>query len=340
MTDQERIMTFIRAVGPTIPSKVAKQINTQILLASAHLSDLSAQGKVKISSLKVGGTPLYYLPGQESQLYGFAAGNLNPKDFQVLELLRDRKVLREKDLDLLSKVALRNLKDFAMPMQVTTQDRTELFWRWHTLSDEELKTRIAEVVNVAFPAPPQPVTEVQPIQEVEPLTPEPLPVEAVPEVKQEVKPEVKREIKREIKEKEIFTSLEVKDEKQKTLTTPIVEKKKPGRKKAPITDDEFLPVLEEFCDKLKISIEQREVLRKNTEINLVVKVPSVVGKMTYFCKAKNKTRYDEKDLSSAYVEAQMKKLPLLFLYNTEFNKKAQEMLSSGAFENVVVKKIE
>ncbi len=332
MTDQERIMTFIRAVGPTIPSKVAKQINTQILLASAHLSDLSAQGKVKISSLKVGGTPLYYLPGQESQLYGFAAGNLNPKDFQVLELLRDRKVLREKDLDLLSKVALRNLKDFAMPMQVTTQDRTELFWRWHTLSDEELKTRIAEVVNVAFPAPPQLVTEVQPLPEIKPVTPEPLPIAAVPEVKSEVKPEIKK--------KEIFSPIEVKDEKQKTLTSPLVEKKKPGRKKAPITDDEFLPILEQFCDRLKISIEQKEIMRKNTEINLVVKVPSVVGKMTYFCKAKNKIRYDEKDLSSAYVEAQMKKLPLLFLYNTEFNKKAQEMLSLGAFENVVVKKIE
>ncbi len=337
MTDQERIMTFIRAVGPTIPSKVAKQINTQILLASAHLSDLSAQGKVKISSLKVGGTPLYYLPGQESQLYGFAAGNLNPKDFQVLELLRDRKVLREKDLDLLSKVALRNLKDFAMPMQVTTQDRTELFWRWHTLSDEELKIRIAEVVNAAFPAPPQPVMEVQPPEEeIKPVIPEPLPIAAVPEVKSEVKAEIKQEIK----EEEIFTPVEVKDEKQKTLTSPLVEKKKPGRKKAPITNDEFLPILEQFCDRLKISIEQREVLRKNTEINLVVKVPSVVGKMTYFCKAKNKTRYDEKDLSSAYVEAQMKKLPLLFLYNTEFNKKAQEMLGSGAFENVVVKKIE
>jgi len=36
----------------------------------------------------------------------------------------------------------------------------------------------------------------------------------------------------------------------------------------------------------------------------------------------------------------MKKLPLLFLYTDELNKKAQEMMDSGAFENIVVRKVE
>ena len=48
---------------------------------------------------------------------------------------------------------------------------------------------------------------------------------------------------------------------------------------------------------------------------------------------------DEKDLSAAYMEAQMKKLPLLFLYTQDLNKKAAEMLDAGAFENVIVTKI-
>src|SRR3989344_2212439 len=119
MADQDKIIHFLRLIGPTLPSKVAKNINTEILIASAHLSDLAAQGKVKISRLKVGGSPLYYLPGQEEQLYHFAAGNLNHKDFQVLEQLRQKKVLRENSLDLLSKVALRSLHDFAVPLHVT-----------------------------------------------------------------------------------------------------------------------------------------------------------------------------------------------------------------------------
>ena len=135
MTDQDKILQFLRMIGPTIPAKVAKHLNTQILLTSAHLSDLISQGKVKISHLKIGGTPLYYLPGQEYQLYQFAPGNLNPKDAQVLHRLKEEKVLQESDLDLLGKVSLRGLRDFAVPLHVTLNGRKELFWKWHLLSE-------------------------------------------------------------------------------------------------------------------------------------------------------------------------------------------------------------
>ena len=40
------------------------------------------------------------------------------------------------------------------------------------------------------------------------------------------------------------------------------------------------------------------------------------------------------------MEAQAKKMPLLFLYTNELNKRSWEMLDSGVFQNVVVKKIE
>ena len=112
MLDQEKILNLIKSTGPILPSKVSKTIKTDILLASAHLADLVSQGKVRISKLKVGGSPLYYLLGQEDQLYPFAAGNINPKDQRVLEILKSNRVLREDDLDLLSKVALRSLKRF------------------------------------------------------------------------------------------------------------------------------------------------------------------------------------------------------------------------------------
>ena len=94
MFDQDKIIQFLRMVGPTLPAKVAKAINQPLLIASAALSDLSSQGKVKISNLKVGGSPLYYLPGQEEELMKFAAGNINPKDLQVLERLKENKVSR------------------------------------------------------------------------------------------------------------------------------------------------------------------------------------------------------------------------------------------------------
>ncbi|MBI2111977.1 hypothetical protein HYT52_00375 [Candidatus Woesearchaeota archaeon] len=138
MLTEDQILEFVKHTGPTLPTKVAKSINQQILFASAHLSDLVSRGKMRISKLKVGGSPLYYLPGQEDQLYRFAAGNINPKDLEVLDRLKKEKLLREQDLELLPRVALRALKDFAFPIEVNYQGNKDLFWKWYLLSDEEL----------------------------------------------------------------------------------------------------------------------------------------------------------------------------------------------------------
>jgi len=302
MTDQDKILQFLRMNGPSLPSKIGKLLGTDLLLASAHLSDLISQGKVKVSSLKIGGSPLYYIPGQEQQLSSFAAGNMNPKDVAVLHSLQDKQLLREAQLPLLDKVALRSLKDFAIPLQVTVDGQKELFWKWHLCSAQEAN----DILSAYFaPAPP----EMKPVAEI--LPPSPL---------------------------EAPLSL------QKTLAEPPIleteERKalKP-RSKYKKQEEEFFPLVEEMCKKLKISIEQKETLRKNAELELVLKVPSAVGTMTYFCKAKNKAKCDEKDLSAAYMQAQIKKLPLLLLHTGELTKKAQEMLESGAFENVMVRKV-
>ncbi|HLC89211.1 MAG TPA: hypothetical protein VJG49_04185 [Candidatus Nanoarchaeia archaeon] len=82
------------------------------------------------------------------------------------------------------------------------------------------------------------------------------------------------------------------------------------------------------------------MVRKDAEIDFIVRISSVVGETTYFCKARKKRKCDEKDLSAAYMQAQIKKLPLLFLYTNELNQKAQEMLATDAFKNALVKKIE
>ena len=311
MTDQDRILQLLRTSGPSLPSKVAKTINTQILLASAHLSDLSSQGKLKVSDLKVGGSPLYYLPGQEPLLYPFAAGNINPKDLQVLDHLKNDQILREATLDLLSKVSLRSLKDFAIPLHVTFQGKTELFWKWHLLSTEESNRLISDLL-VGSQRSEAPQSMILP----ESLSPT-------------------EEIKRE--EQKTLTPLPIEPERNEEKITRTPEKV--VKAKRSVVEDTFLPDIDRFCSKLKIELVQKETLRKNAELNLIVKVPSVVGSMTYFCKAKNKSKCDEKDISTAYMEAQVKKLPLLFPYTEELNKKAQEMLESGAFENAVVRRL-
>jgi len=385
MLDQDKILNFLKVTGPTLPTKVAKNINTDILLASAHLSDLSSQGKVKISKLKIGGSPLYFLPGQESQLYDFASGNINPKDLLVLDELKDKNILRESNLELIQRVGLRNLPDFAVPLNVRVGDGIELFWKWHLLSNDEANQMIGTLlsgVKETVTAPleevpkveePVPVVEekeetkekVEPVQEqlkeevpVEKEVEEPKQEEAVPVLKDDDKEEVEvveqkqdeETTKQEtIKEKELKEPTKKEQQKKLTEEKKEVEEKKPflqkvkdkiTRKKKKVVNDDFSPQVKEYFQTLRVMIESTDIIRKNSEINYSVKVPSAVGHIIYFCKAKSKNKCDEKDISAAYMEAQTKKLPLLFLYTNEITKKAEEMLDSGVFENAVIRKID
>ncbi len=365
----DQILQFVEQTGPTTPTKVAKKIGTEILIGSAHLADLSSQRKVRISNLKIGGSPLYYLPGQEDQLYAFAAGNMNPKNLEVLEKLKEKVVLREEDLSLLEKVALRALKDFAVPLQVRTQIGVTLFWKWHLAEQDEMNAKISEILQLNKPIPQ--VTEPEPVQEekreeifVEQqrtlptekvVTPEITKEEAEAEVevtkeleqeseaeliKEDQKPKLKAKSKSKPKKEELIVE-ELISEVKPELKEPVEEVKPVIIKKQKTANkDPFLPVIEEFCQSLKIGIHDVEIVRKNAELNLIISVPGAIGTTKYFCKAKSKKRCDEKDISAAYMESQIKKLPLLFLYQHNLTPKAEEMLGSEVFQNAVTKKIE
>ena len=108
----------------------------------------------------------------------------------------------------------------------------------------------------------------------------------------------------------------------------------------PNNADSFIQGIEHYFHERDITIELKETLRRHAELNFIVKVPSVIGRIMYFCKAKAKQKCDEKDLSTAYLEAKMKKFPLLFLYSGELHKKAQDLIDSGALENTIIKRIE
>ncbi len=407
MDNQETIISFLKLTGPVLPSQVAKHINTNILLASAHLSELTSQGKIKTSNLKIGGSPIYYLPEHRNKLHSFSQ-HLNPKDQQTFELLREEKILQEKNLSLLNRVSLRNIKDFAIPLNVTLNGNKELFWKWYLISDQEA----TELIRNRLSVPKEESEQKQ-------ITPIPEPVSQsvsdntereTTEFKEEIKtkpkkrkPKTKKQdetikleeldgekqivkekdsevndkeiIEEEIIEKESLLEEKLTKQKEQDEQSSSVQKKqkflleqdelesfsnkekqkdtKNGRKKPllqKIKDrfktkrvkipDEFFPQLEKYFQDRTIKIDKKEMIRKNSEMNFILKVPAVVGELTYYCKAKNKKRCDEKDLSAAYLEAQTKKFPLLFLYSNELTKKAQEMIDSGNFDNMTAKKIE
>ena len=327
MADQDKIINLIRLKGPSIPRQIAQAIGSDLLFSSAHLSDLVSQGKLVVSHMKLDSTPLYYIPGQEAMLYNYL-NCLNEKDRRTAEMLKEKGVLRDRGSDLLTRVSLRNLPDFAKPMEVEVNGQKEYFFRWHTLPPEETEKLLKKEMGIVEAPIPikEPLPEIKPIIKEEPKI-----------IPLEIKTEHPNEeiIKAEEKNKpEERTKIE---EKQKTLQkeTATIEKKKIHKK----TEGDFLTLLLNFFDENKIKALEQQILRKNAEMNFTLSLPTPVGEVKYYCKAKNKKRCDEKDLSAAILEAQMKKLPLLFLHSGELSKKAEELLKSPEFNNISVKNI-
>ena len=93
-----------------------------------------------------------------------------------------------------------------------------------------------------------------------------------------------------------------------------------------------------FCEGRNIRILNVKVVRKNGELDLILEVPSAVGSLVYYAKAKSKKTANNADLAAALVEAQSRRLPALFLTPGKLTKKAQGRLDKE-LKGIVVKTI-
>jgi hypothetical protein len=135
---KDKITSLIRIKGPVLPIDVSKSLNTNSIMAGAYLSELVSTKILKISSLKVGGSPLYYLPGQESKLQEYVRVLKIPEK-KAYDLLQEKKILKDDILDPVTRVSLQNIKDFAKPIEITFNDKKEKYWKWFLLSSDDLQ---------------------------------------------------------------------------------------------------------------------------------------------------------------------------------------------------------
>jgi hypothetical protein len=294
METNEKILSIVKARGPLLPVQVAKEINDNILMTSARLSELLTSRQIKISSVKVGGSPLYYFQGQESKLQDFA-GNLQQKEKEAYELLKQNRILRDTSQEPAIRVALRQIKDFAVPLQVNYEAKAEIFWKWYLTDSNETQLIIRKLLDKKNI------------------------------IESAHKPEA---IKGTIDEKETA----IKNEAQKELRKDITKKARKADK------DEFLNGVQQFLNKNKINILERKEIKKHQELDFILELPTTIGRVKYFCKAKGRKKINESDLSTAFVNAQSKNLPLLFLTTGSLTKKAKEMLNNE-FKNVILKEL-
>jgi hypothetical protein len=327
MDYQDKILAMARN-APLTPTMVGKAVGKDSLIASAMLSAMVEKGLLKISHVKVGSTPLYYDPAQEEHLQNYAS-YLNDKDRQVYVVLKDKKVLREATLDPLSRVCIKNLKDFARPLEVSFNNNKEIFWKWYMLSDTEAEPIIRNILAGAEaqppPAPEPPVPEPEPEPEPAPPPqpqpePEPEPPAPVPEVKKP-KPKPKK-----AKKKKVETQKRIVDK----IKDMIVPKALKG-------SDKFLETLNGYFSSNSITVIKQLEQKRKSEFEFIIEINSAVGPLAYYCNAKDKKRVGEADLSNAFVQGQLVKLPVLFLITGSLTKQAEKI--SKDFKCVAVRKI-
>lgn len=129
---KEKIINFLKSNGPNLPVPIAREAGQSPLFASAFLSELLSEKKLKISNMKVGTSPIYFIPGQEPQLEKYSQ-HLNSKQKEAFELLKQKQFLKDSEQHPAIRVALRSLHDFAFHFK----KNDEIYWRYLTVKESD-----------------------------------------------------------------------------------------------------------------------------------------------------------------------------------------------------------
>ncbi|MDP7520935.1 MAG: hypothetical protein QF567_01730 [Candidatus Pacearchaeota archaeon] len=131
---KEKIISIFKIRGPSLPVHIASRIGLSILFTSAFLAELVSDRKIIISNMRVGSSPIYFIKGQELMLERFSQ-HLQSKEKEAFILLKERKILDDKKQEPAIRVALRSIRDFAIPFR---KDE-DIFWRYFTIKEPEIK---------------------------------------------------------------------------------------------------------------------------------------------------------------------------------------------------------
>jgi hypothetical protein len=129
-----------------LPIHIARETGLSTLFASAVLSEMVSNKVLNVSNLKVGGSPLYYLPGQEIALENFY-NYLPAKEKEVFLLLKKNSILEDEKLQPAYRVAMRSIRDFAVPLHANTEYGEKIFWRFHSLPKEKAIETINSILS-------------------------------------------------------------------------------------------------------------------------------------------------------------------------------------------------
>ena len=105
---------------------------------------------------------MYFIPGQEPLLENFSQ-YLKSKEKDAFIILKEKRFLKDKDLDPAIRVAIRGIRDFA----VAFKRNDEIYWRYFTIPESEFQISIEppkekEIIIVEE----KPIEEIKPVEKI------------------------------------------------------------------------------------------------------------------------------------------------------------------------------
>jgi hypothetical protein len=293
----EKIISVLKEKGPSLPINISKDIGMSSLFVSAFLSELTNGKKIKVSHLKVGGSPLYFLEGQEGKLEDFF-NYLPSREADAFLLLKKFKVLKDSQQEPAIRVALRSIRDFAFGFK----KGDEIYWRYILVPESEIR-------NLLNPEKKVKVIEKSVNNENEASNEE---IENRDE--KIVKPEIK------IEESENVENI---GKNNNEFNNPLAYT--PVKTQEIRLKSDFVQNVVDFIGERGFKIiEEKEFKAK--EYNAVVRINSELGFIDFLTQAKDKKTIAESDLKKLLSNAQSIPLPALLIYTGSIGKKSSEYL--------------
>ena len=309
--NKEKMISFLRINGPSLPVRIAKAISSPPLFASAFLSELYNEKRIKMTDMKVGSSPLYYLQGQESTLEKFTE-YLNQREKEAFSLLKKELLLDDESLSPVMRVAIRSLKDFAIPIRIRINGELKLFWKYFMIEDSKIKeileNKISISIQQSIPAPIQ-----QPISQPAIQTHSPTISQEPPKTIPIQTTQLLMPAQNETDKKELKALPKLIEEKPK-----IQREKKTAKKKI---ESKFAQDIQEYLKAKDIEIIEA-IEQKKKEFTGKIRVNTIFGKQEFYLIAKNKKKITETDLTLALQKANSEKMLSIIMAPGELDKKA------------------
>jgi hypothetical protein len=328
---REKILSILKFKGPLLPVHIANETGLTMLFASAFLSELLSDKKIKMSHMKVGNSPIYFLLGHESQLERYSH-YLKSREKDAFIMLKEKKIVKDSEQEPAIRVALRSIRDFAIPFK----RNNETYWRYFIVSENEFKGEQKLIEQHEYVEAKQKIFDTKEreigekiikdikIEDIEEIRKEKEKLEEITKEKQERIRKEKEKLEEITKEKSEKEEKLEKIEEPKKIVKKVSIKKKPLQKKVLQKNNEkFFNQVKEFLSKESIEIINVEGFGKD-EIFLRIKTDGEEKLLVAY----NKKKISENEIIKANKKSIELNLKYILLSMGEAGKKLANLIES------------